>query len=147
MMRQELDLEIGREVADLVEEDRAAVGPLEAAELPFDGAGEGPLLMTKELAFEQRFRQGRTVDLHERLAGPQTVVVNRVGDQVLAGAGLTADQHGRVAVGDLLDQPVDLPHRVALAHHIVDIEPRFQLALQPDVLIPQASPAPTPPAC
>jgi hypothetical protein len=118
---QQLDLEIRGKVADLVEEDRAAVGPLEPAELALDGPGEGPLLVAEQLAFEQGLGQGRAVDLDERLVRPQAVVVDRVGDEVLAGAALAADQHGRVAVGDLLDQPVDLLHRVARADHVVHV--------------------------
>jgi hypothetical protein len=39
---QELGLEFERDVADLVEEDRAAVRQFEAAEALGDGAGEGP---------------------------------------------------------------------------------------------------------
>ena len=137
---QQLDLEVRREVADLVEEDRAAVGPFEAAELSLDGPGEGPLLVAEQLAFEQRLGQGGAVDLDERLVRPQAVVVDGVGDEVLARAALAADQHGRVAVGHLLDQPVHLLHRVARADHVVHGESRLQLPPQPDVLVAQQRP-------
>ncbi len=45
--------------ADLVEEDRAAVGDLEQAHAVLVGAGERALAMAKQLAFDQRFGQCR----------------------------------------------------------------------------------------
>ena len=50
---QELDLHLGRELADLVEEDRPAVRELEAADAPGDGAAEGALLVPEELGLDQ----------------------------------------------------------------------------------------------
>ena len=55
-----------RQLADLVEEQRAAVGQLEAALALRDGAGERALLVTEQLALEQRLGQRRAVDRHER---------------------------------------------------------------------------------
>src|SRR5437016_3313637 len=49
---QQLRLELERDLADLVEEQRAAVGHLEAADLLGDGAGEGAPLVPEELALE-----------------------------------------------------------------------------------------------
>src|SRR5262249_40610003 len=64
---QQLDLRLGRDLADLVEENGATVGQLEAAAAPGDGAGEGPFLMAKQLALHQAGRKGGAVDLDERL--------------------------------------------------------------------------------
>jgi hypothetical protein len=50
---EELHLRVGRDVADLVEEDRAAVGQLEAAEPPLRRAGEGAVLVAEELALDE----------------------------------------------------------------------------------------------
>jgi hypothetical protein len=47
---QQLDLEGRRGVADLVEEQRAAVGLLKEADAVFVGAGEGTLLVAEEFA-------------------------------------------------------------------------------------------------
>ena len=47
---EERDLRARRDVADLVEEERAALGQLEAAAAARDGAGEGALLVAEELA-------------------------------------------------------------------------------------------------
>ena len=50
---QQLDLELERHVADLVEEDGAAVGQLELAEPPVLGVGEGALLVAEQLGLEE----------------------------------------------------------------------------------------------
>ena len=54
-------------VADLVEEDRAAVGHLEQAPLARARAGEGAALVAEQLALDQLGRDRRAVDLDERL--------------------------------------------------------------------------------
>ena len=62
---QQLGLERQRHVADLVQEQGAAVGP---AALPFTfavGAGEGPFHMAEQFAFQQGFRYGGAVDRHK----------------------------------------------------------------------------------
>ena len=50
---QQLGLEIDPQAADLVEEERAAVGQLELAGLARVGAGEGALLVAEQLGLEQ----------------------------------------------------------------------------------------------
>ena len=47
------------------------------------------------------------------LSLPRRVVVDRLGDHLLAGAGLAEQQHGRAAVGDLPDGGEDFVHRRA----------------------------------
>src|SRR6188474_3448830 len=63
---QELGLELGLELADLVEEERAAVGQLEPAALALGRAGERALLVAEQLALEQLLAQRGAVDRHER---------------------------------------------------------------------------------
>ena len=55
---QELRLDVRAHLADLVEEERAAVGALEAAGPRRDGAGEGALLVAEELALEHALGEG-----------------------------------------------------------------------------------------
>ena len=64
---QQLGLQRERHVADLVEEQRAAVGGLELARGLLGGAGEGARLVAEQLAFEQLLGNGRAVDGDERL--------------------------------------------------------------------------------
>ena len=105
---QELDLHLDRDLADLVEEQRAAVGELEAARLGADRAGEGALLVAEQLGLHQRLGDGGAVDLDERPVLRGELLVQRLGDQLLAGARLAGDEHRRRRVGDLLDDRVDL---------------------------------------
>ena len=56
---QHLALHAQRQLADLVEEEGAALGELEAARLPAVGAGEGPFLVAEELVLDQRSRGWR----------------------------------------------------------------------------------------
>jgi hypothetical protein len=65
---QELGLKRGVHLADLVEEDGAAVGQLELALLPLMGAGEGSLLVTEQLAGDELLAQDGAVDDDERRA-------------------------------------------------------------------------------
>ena len=55
----------GAHVADFVEEQRAAVGLLEAADALLVGAREGALLVAEQLGLEQVLLQRRAVHLHE----------------------------------------------------------------------------------
>ena len=68
---QELRLQVERQVADLVQEERAAVGQLEAPDPPRDGAGERAPLVAEQLALEQRRGDGGAVDLDERPLAPR----------------------------------------------------------------------------
>ena len=113
---QDLGLEGQRHVADLVEEDRAAVALLELADAAAVGAGEGALLVAEQLALEQVLGDGRAVEGQERCLGAGAVLVDGAGDQLLAGAALAGDQHGKGLVGDAADRLEDLLHRRAAAH-------------------------------
>src|SRR5439155_22887477 len=89
------DLGLGhrREVRDLVEEQGAAVGELEAALLPPRRAGERALLVAEQLRLEQRLGQRRTVLRDERPAAPRRARVDRARDELLARAALALDEH------------------------------------------------------
>ncbi len=68
---QDLLLEGERHVADLVEEQRAALRLLELARPALVGAGEGAALVAEQLALEQRLRERRAVDGEERARRPR----------------------------------------------------------------------------
>ncbi len=105
---QELHLHLDGDLADLVEEERAAGGELEPARLGRDRAGEGAALVAEQLTLDQLLRDGRAVHLDERLAAARRVVVQRAGDELLAGAALPRDEHRGGAVGHALEHRVDL---------------------------------------
>ena len=56
---QQLGLQLGRQVADLVEEQRAAIGGAEQPRLRLVGAGERALDVSEELALDQLSRSAR----------------------------------------------------------------------------------------
>ncbi len=89
---QELDLHRGAELADLVEEERAAGGLGDAALALLDGAGEGALLVTEELGLDDGLGQRREVHADEGPVAP-AALVDEARDQLLAGAALAEHQH------------------------------------------------------
>src|SRR6266704_1333425 len=66
---QQLGLEIDRHVGDLVEEEAAAVGQLEAAYAVGLGVGEGAAHVAEELAVEDAFGEPAGVDGEQWLGG------------------------------------------------------------------------------
>ncbi len=109
----EFHLRAGRHVANLVEENRAAVRLLEAADAPQFRAGERAALVAEQFAFEQRFGNRRAVDGDERRLRAVAVLVNRARDEFLAGAGFAANQHVDRLGGDAADLLVNGLHRAA----------------------------------
>src|SRR5438876_2551035 len=112
---QDLGLRLRPHVADLVEEERPAVGDLELALARRDRPREGALLVTEELALDQLARERRAVHLDERLRAPGAVVVERVGDQLLPCAARAADEDRQIGVRHLADHVEHALHRRALA--------------------------------
>ena len=73
---QQLDLQLGAHAGDFVEEDRAAVGRLEAAGLVVDGAGERPLDVAEQLALQQALAEGAAVDADVGAVGARAEAVD-----------------------------------------------------------------------
>ncbi len=114
---QQLGLQGGLHLADFVEHQRAAVGLLEFPDPGGGRAGERSALVSEELAFEQLRRKRGTVHLHERPVPAGGALMNRPRHQLLADPALPSNQHGDVAVGNLLDHLGDAPHLLAVAPH------------------------------
>ena len=141
---QQLGLGGHRHLADLVEQQRALLGELEATGATLDGAGEGALLVAEYFTFDQRFRDGGAVDRDEGLHSAGTEVVQRAGDKFLPGAALAGDQNRDIRGRDALDQLEDRLHlrrgadqrpenpgipRLATSGFEFDIGIRFALAV------------------
>ncbi|MCY1350908.1 hypothetical protein D9M69_371540 [compost metagenome] len=112
---QQAGLGVGRHVADLVEEQGAAVGLLEASAALRGGTGEGALLVAEQFGFHQVLGNRRHVQRDERLGRARAVAVQGVGDQFLAGAGFAVDQHGDVGMAEASDGAEHLLHGRRLA--------------------------------
>ena len=123
-----------RHGADLVEEERAAVGDFEEAFLGRDGGGEGALDVAEERGFEQVRRDGAGVDGDEGLVAARRVGVDGLGDELLAGAALALDQNGGAAGSDLRDEVEEAQHRLALADDVFEVVALLQGALELDDL-------------
>ena len=81
---QQLGLHHQRHVADFVQEQRAAVGLFEFAQVPGGGAGERALLMAEQLGFDQLAGHGRAVQGDERAVAARAALVQGARDQFLA---------------------------------------------------------------
>ena len=108
---QQLRLDVERQVADFVEEQRAADGGPQHARLIGHRAGETAAAMAEQLAVGQLARGARAVVGQEHAAVPERSGVNRPRHEVLAGAALAGDQHGQVVALQALNLVGDPLHR------------------------------------
>ena len=106
---QQLDLHRQRHIADLVEEQRAAIGQLEAPGAAGNGTGKGTLLMAEQFTFQQLSWNSTTVDRHKRAFAALGVIVQVTRHHFLASTGLAQDQHTGIGIGDLLHHLPNLP--------------------------------------
>ena len=135
---QQLDLQVRPHRADFVEEQRPAVGQLEAPRLVAVRAGEGAAHVAEELALDQVLGDRAAVDRDQLpVLARRVAVVQRLDDQLLADAALAGDQDRAVYLADLLEQLEDPLHRRALADDPVEAGPLEQLGPQPRVLLAQ----------
>ena len=97
--------------------------------------------VAEHLRLEQRLGNGADVERDEAVRPPRAVVMNRAGDDFLAGPGLAGDQDRAVRAGHRLEHVKERLHRPALsedaAESIALLELRAQvrvLRLQPPLL-------------
>ncbi len=96
--------------------------------------------MAEQLRLEKVFVQGGAVHLDEGSIFPLAVAMDRLGDQLLAGAGLSEDEDRRAGGSNLLDRAEDLLHTEAFANDVIEgavSDPRLidlELPDQPAVL-------------
>lgn len=90
---QQLDLQLGRHLGDLVEKQRAAARGLEHADMLGNRAGETAFLVTEQMRFRNVVRNRAAIDGNERPAAAWAHVVQEPCDDVLARAAFADDQH------------------------------------------------------
>ncbi len=125
---QELGLRGRRQAANLVEEQRAAVGELEEARLVLGRAEEPAAHVAEELALEQRVVDRGAVDGDEPAIAPRTDGVQRARHQLLAGAGLAGDERQPHVRRQAPDHAEEILHARPAADHPVELEPPRQVA-------------------
>ena len=101
---QQFDLHGQRQVSDLVEEQRSAVGGLKEAFTFAVGASERAFAIAEKFAFHQVFRDGPAVDRNEGRGLPGALLVDQAGCQFLAATGFSGDVDGGLAACQLADQ-------------------------------------------
>src|SRR5690606_16106494 len=106
----EFDLHLKRHLRYLVEKERALVREFELTRLGSHCSGEGTSLVTKELAFDERGRNRRAVDLDEGLVSAIREAVDLKGRELLARAALSADEHRRGRARHLGNHPKNIAH-------------------------------------
>ena len=87
------------QIADLVEKERAAFRRSEGADRALHGARERPALVAEQLRLGDLGRDGAAVDRHERACGARGELVDGTGGDLLAGAALALDEHGKARRG------------------------------------------------
>jgi hypothetical protein len=112
---QQQGLDLGRSLPHLVEEEGAAVGALEVAVALAVRAGVGAADGAEQLGRREGGRDRRHVDREVGPRAARTALVQGAGDQLLAGAGLAAQEHRHVEAGDALDLAAQDDHGRALA--------------------------------
>ena len=100
----------GRHLADLVEEQRAAVGDLEQAARVALGAGERAAHVAEQRRLQQRLGDGGAVLADERAVAARAVRMDGARDQLLAGAAFALDHDRQRRVGDAIEQPEQIEH-------------------------------------
>ena len=117
---EQLGLHTRIDIADFVEEDRAAIGDFEDTRLARGCPGEGALLMTEQLGFQEVRRQPRAIQIDEGLVGAWAVKMQPLRQQALAGAGLPQNENRTVAAHHLVDLLGQRANGRALAEQRVD---------------------------
>ena len=135
---QEHDLGLGREFADLVEEERAAVGQLEATLASLQRSREGALLVAEELRRDERRRDRGAIHGDERPGRAGGSLVDRPGDELLARAGLPGDEHGGIGRRHLGHVRQDHPERPRSADDLLEHRRAIDLLAQREILASDA---------
>ena len=126
---QELRLKTDVELADFVQEERAAIGHFEAALLAVGRTGKGAAFVAKQNAFDE-VRGDRAAVLHDE--GPLCALrraMNGARNELLAGARLAANEHGEVRSRHLLEDRENLAHSHAVSDEVVELLPPAEVDL------------------
>src|SRR5690606_6552201 len=90
---EEFGLQTGVHIADLIEEEGAAVGLFEFADASGYCSGKCTFFVAEEFAFDQLAGNGRNVDSYKGLALTPGIVMDRFGYQFLACSGFSGNRN------------------------------------------------------
>ncbi len=114
---QQLGLHRQGQFADLVEKQRAALRRGKEAGMIGHRSGERALAIAEKLGLQQLLGNGAAVHRNERPAGAGAAFMHGLCGQLLAGARLALDEHGRHASGHALQGLFKGAHHPRLTHH------------------------------
>ena len=126
-------LQVDGELSDLVEEERPTVSALERARVGGDGPGEGPALVPEELALREIRRYRAAVEHDERAAGPRTLFVQDVGDDVLARSRLSEESDGDVRLREPPQHVEHFEHRDGSGREPAEVADRLLMTTADDL--------------
>ena len=120
-----------RQLADFVEEQGAARGLDELAEMPLGRAREGAALVAEQGRFDEIVGNGAAIDRDERLRPPRAGTVNRPRDQLLADPGFALEQDRDVGRRRFLGGAQRRLHVRAARDHVLERQRAGAGALEP----------------
>jgi hypothetical protein len=112
---QKYRLTLWGQIADLIEEQRPTVRPLEQAGLASGGPVEGPFLVSEQFTLDQIVIYRREIDGDEGFLCASAGIVYAARDEFFASARLADDEYTHVEAGGVLDIFPDLPYQLGLA--------------------------------
>ena len=107
---QQLRLDFHGQVADFVEEQRAAFGRLDLAPMILDGAGEGAADVSEQFAFQQFAGEAGAADGDKRLVRQMAAVADDAGGDAFARAAFAEDKDGGGGFGGPHEHVHDFVH-------------------------------------
>jgi hypothetical protein len=113
-------LEVGAELAELVEEEGAAAGLLEGAGPARHCTCEGAFDVAEELGLDEVAGDGGAVEDDEGGLAARALLVDGLGDELFACAGAACDEQGDVCGGDALELAEDLTHEEAASDEVAE---------------------------
>src|SRR5439155_20642883 len=137
---QQLGLRFRADGRDFVKENRALIRHFEQPLFRGYGARKGALYVTKKLRFQKIDGNGSGVHGHKGSVRSRRSGVQRLGDELLARATLSADEHSRTRRRHLRNEIQQYLYLVALAHYVGEIEALLEGPLKyPSQAGPQAA--------
>ena len=127
---QQFDLRVEGQLANLVEEQGAAVGLLELAGPLVDRAGKRAPLVAEQNTFHQVFRDGTAVHRDEGPFLALALALDGPGDQLLADPTLALDQDRNIGSGRAVAKLNDAPHGFAANDEVAERQRTIGLPVQ-----------------
>src|ERR1017187_3278934 len=122
---QHLALQREWHIANFIKEECSPMRRMSAADARLYSAGEGAFNIAEQFRYKQRLRNGCTVDYHQWLLLAGAYEMDRLRNQVLAGATLPGYQNGRISSSHHVGQLIHQLHGFRVTGHAPKAQPSF----------------------